>query len=156
MATVTVDREVVTPQQAAFDAIADFTSSASWDPGIASSRRLDGGPVTHGSRFEVRYRFGPLTLPLVYEITRHEPPYRVVLATRSPLHTGEDDVRFRSCATGTAVELASQVRLPGTGAPPRTPPPRRLPPCRAGSGRRPGGLPQLARYLPAAARPLVV
>jgi dehydrogenase/reductase SDR family member 12 len=115
MATVTVDREVVTPQQAAFDAIADFTSSASWDPGIASSRRLDGGPVTHGSRFEVRYRFGPLTLPLVYEITRHEPPYRVVLATRSPLHTGEDDVRFRSSATGTEVSWRARFAFRGPG-----------------------------------------
>jgi dehydrogenase/reductase SDR family member 12 len=115
MATVTVDREVVTPQHAAFDAIADFTSSAVWDPGIASSRRLDAGPVTHGSRFEVRYRFGPLTLPLVYEITRYERPYRVVLATRSPLHTGEDDVRFRSLATGTAVSWRARFAFRGPG-----------------------------------------
>jgi dehydrogenase/reductase SDR family member 12 len=115
MATVTVDREVVTPQHAAFDAVADFTSSAVWDPGIASSRRLDAGPVTRGSRFEVRYRFGPLTLPLVYEITRYERPDRVVLETRSPLHVGEDDVRFRSSAAGTEVSWRARFAFRGPG-----------------------------------------
>jgi hypothetical protein len=115
MATVTVDREVVIPQQAAFDAVADFTSSAVWDPGIASSRRLDEGPVSHGSRFEVRYRFGPLELPLVYEITRYERPHRVVLTTRSPLHSGEDDVRFRTVTTGTEVSWRARFAIRGPG-----------------------------------------
>jgi hypothetical protein len=115
MATVTVDREVVTAHHDAFDAVADFTTSARWDPGIAASRRLDAGPVARGARFEVRYRFGPLTLPLVYEITRYERPYRVVLTTRSPVHTGEDDVRFRASATGTEVSWRARFTLRGPG-----------------------------------------
>jgi dehydrogenase/reductase SDR family member 12 len=115
MATVTVDREVVTPQHAAFDAVADFTTSAVWDPGIASSRRLDDGPVDDGSRFEVRYRFGLLTLPLVYEITRYERTDRVVLTTKSLLHVGEDDVRFRPSGTGTDVSWRASFAFRGPG-----------------------------------------
>jgi hypothetical protein len=115
MATVTVDREVTSAQRPAFDAVADFTSSAAWDPGIASSRRLDEGPVGQGSRFEVRYRFGPLTLPLVYEITRFERPTRVVLTTRSLLHAGEDDVRFRSSDGGTDVSWRARFSFRGPG-----------------------------------------
>jgi dehydrogenase/reductase SDR family member 12 len=115
VATVTIVRDVPTDQETAFDAIADFTSSASWDPGIASARRLDDGPVGLGSRFEVQYRFGPVTAPLVYEITRFERPGRVVLTTRSLLHRGEDDVRIRGTATETHLTWQARFGFRGPG-----------------------------------------
>ena len=37
------------PIEAAFDYIADFANSQQWDPGTASSRRLDDGPVGPGA-----------------------------------------------------------------------------------------------------------
>jgi hypothetical protein len=115
LATVTVDRQVPIAPAAAFDAVADFTSSARWDPGIASARRLDEGPLGVGSRFEVRYRFGPVTSPLVYEIVRYERPRRVVLATESLLHRGEDDVRFEQAGPATNVRWRARFGIRGPG-----------------------------------------
>jgi hypothetical protein len=115
MASVTVDRKVPITCAAAFDAVADFTSSATWDPGIASARRLDDGPLGVGSRFEVRYRVGPVTSPLVYEIAVYERPSRVVLTTDSLLHTGEDDVRFEQVGQATVVRWRARFGFRGPG-----------------------------------------
>lgn len=103
MATIREQLAVPTDPGTAFDYVADFTTTASWDPGIRGARRLDDGPIGLGSRFEVQSRFGLLTLPLVYEITAYEPHERVVLTTRGILHQGEDDVRFAPGADGGTV-----------------------------------------------------
>jgi hypothetical protein len=102
MARITEHLEVPASPEAAFDHVADFTTSATWDPGIAAAERLDDGPIGLGSRFRVMLRLGPTTVPLEYEITTHERPVRVVLTTRGPLHQGEDDVRFTPAVTGGA------------------------------------------------------
>jgi hypothetical protein len=115
VATVTVVRQVPTSRETASDAVADFTSSASWDPGVRSARRLDDGPVGEGSRFELRYRVGPITVPLVYELTLDQRPERVVLSTRGPLHLGEDDVRFTTTDEGTQVTWRARFGLRGPG-----------------------------------------
>jgi dehydrogenase/reductase SDR family member 12 len=104
----------ITPEQA-FDHVAEFTTTASWDPGIAAARRLDDGPIGLGSRFEVRQKLGPMTVPLVYEITRYERPNRVVLHTKGPLHEGEDDVRFAPKDGGTEVSWGAMFRVRGPG-----------------------------------------
>lgn len=94
MATINEQLTVPATPAAAFDYVADFTTTAAWDPGIRAARRLDEGPIGLGSRFEVQSRFGLVSLPLTYEITAYEPHERVVLTTRGLLHQGEDDVRF--------------------------------------------------------------
>lgn len=104
----------ITPEQA-FDHVADFTTSASWDPGITEARRLDDGPIGAGSRFEVQYDLGLTTVPLVYEITRYERPDRVVLHTKGPVHEGEDDVRFAASEDGTEVTWNAMFRVRGPG-----------------------------------------
>jgi carbon monoxide dehydrogenase subunit G len=97
----------------AFDLVADFTSTERWDPGIRSARRLDDGPIGLGSRFEVQLALGPLSAPLVYEITAYERPGRVVLTTRGKLHRGEDDVRFRATDAGTEVLWNAEFAVRG-------------------------------------------
>lgn len=104
----------ITPERA-FDHVADFTTAADWDPGITEARRLDSGPIGAGSRFEVQYKMGPTTVPLVYEITRYERPDRVVLHTKSLLHEGEDDVRFSANDAGTEVVWNAMFRVRGPG-----------------------------------------
>ncbi|MFP4148675.1 MAG: SRPBCC family protein [Nitriliruptoraceae bacterium] len=104
----------ITPEQA-FDHVADFTTSASWDPGITAARRLDEGPIGLGSRFEVKLALGPLSLPLVYEITHYERPERVVLHTKGAIHEGEDDVRFTGTEDGTEVLWNAMFRVRGPG-----------------------------------------
>jgi hypothetical protein len=111
-------RETITvplSRERAFDHIADFTTTAAWDPGIAAAERLDEGELGLGSRFRVQLALGPFSLPLVYEITRYEPSRRVVLTTSSPLHLGEDDVRFVRSDGGTLVEWNALFRLRGPG-----------------------------------------
>jgi hypothetical protein len=76
----------------AFDYVADFTTTAAWDPMITSSVRLDAGPLTVGSSFAVELALGGRTVPLVYTITVLEPSSRVVLETRSRWFWGRDDI----------------------------------------------------------------
>jgi hypothetical protein len=116
VATVTVLRTVAASPEEAFDAVADFSSAAIWDPGVASARRLDEGPLRVGSRFALRYRVaGPVTVPLTYEIIHLERRDRVVLRTLGLAHEGEDDVRFAVGATGTEVTWRARFRLRGPG-----------------------------------------
>jgi hypothetical protein len=116
VATVTVVRTVAASPEEAFDVVAEFSSAAAWDPGVASARRLDDGPLRVGSRFALRYRLaGPVTVPLTYEVTHLERPDRVVLRSRGLAHEGGDDVRFVTGATGTEVTWHARFRLRGPG-----------------------------------------
>jgi dehydrogenase/reductase SDR family member 12 len=102
----------VTPE-VAFDNLADFTTTADWDPGITAAERLDDGPIGLGSRFRVRSKSGLVTVPLVYEITRYERPDRLVLTTEGTVHRGEDDVRFEARDGGTAVTWNAMFAVRG-------------------------------------------
>lgn len=115
MARIRETLQVDIPAEVAFDHLADFTTTEEWDPGIASARRLDEGPIGAGSRFEVRQRLGLVTVPLVYEITRYERPNRLVLRTKGLLHEGEDDVRFSHGEQGTEVVWNAMFRVRGPG-----------------------------------------
>jgi hypothetical protein len=116
MASVIVVRVVTADLETAFDAVADFSRSAVWDPGVARARRLDDGPVQVGSRFALRYAIaGPLRVPLTYEVAVLERPHQVVLRSRSLAHEGEDDVRFSAAAAGTRIEWRASFRLRGPG-----------------------------------------
>ena len=115
MATTTVIRTTSASRDEVFDFIADFTTSQQWDPGIAAAKRLGDVPVALGSRFEVRYRAGLVTLPLIYEITRYERPDRLVLSTRGLTHHGEDDVQVETTGEGTRIIWRATFGLRGPG-----------------------------------------
>lgn len=102
-------------REEAFDHLADFTTTASWDPGIVAAKRLDAGPLGVGARFEVRLQLGPTTVPLVYEITTYERPDRLVLSTVGRVHHGEDDVRFQRSAEGTEILWNAMFAVRGPG-----------------------------------------
>lgn len=116
MARISEPLDVPIPVEAAFDHVADFTTTADWDPGITRARRLDDGPIGLGSRFKVQLKLGVVTVPLVYEITAYERPHRVVLATQGLLYRGEDDVRFEATESGTKVHWNATFALRGPGA----------------------------------------
>jgi len=103
------------PQELAFDQVADFTTTATWDPGITAARRLDDGPLGVGSRFEVQLKLGLASVPLVYEITTYARPHRVVLETKGLLYQGVDDVTFEAVEDGTLVTWNALFRLRGPG-----------------------------------------
>jgi dehydrogenase/reductase SDR family member 12 len=114
MARITESLEVPAAPEAAFDHVADFTTTVGWDPSIVAAEPLDDGPIGLGSRFRVKLRLGPTTVPLDYEITTYERPVRVVLRTRGLLHNGEDDVRFSPAGDGgSAVDWRARFAVRG-------------------------------------------
>lgn len=115
MARVSAPITVPIPPEVAFDNLADFTSTAVWDPGIPATERLDDGPLGVGSRFRVHVKLGPITCPFIYEITVYDRPHRVVLETKSLLHHGEDDVTFAPQDGGTRVTWNAMLRVRGPG-----------------------------------------
>lgn len=115
MARESAPLSVPIPPEVAFDHLADFTSTEVWDPGIAATERLDEGPLGVGSRFRVRVKLGPVTVPFIYEITVYDRPHRVVLRTKGPVHHGEDDVTFVPEDGGTQVTWNAMFRVRGPG-----------------------------------------
>jgi hypothetical protein len=109
--TITTDL----PQQDAFDYIADFASSAVWDPGVAEARRLDDGPVGVAARYHVGVRMRGRIAPMEYRITTYDRPHRVVLTGQGSNVAAVDDIRFgpRADGTGTIVEYIADIRLTG-------------------------------------------
>lgn len=63
MAKITRTIEVPVPVDEAFDYVADFSTTETWDPGIVEGRRVDDGPVGVGSAFDVVADFGGRRLP---------------------------------------------------------------------------------------------
>jgi carbon monoxide dehydrogenase subunit G len=113
VARITTTLTVPVTPEVAFDHIADFTTTADWDPGIARSERLDAGALGVGARFEVAVRFGSRTLPFVYTITTYERATHVVLETRGRLHRGGDDVRLRAVEGGTEITWSAEFAARG-------------------------------------------
>jgi len=109
-ATVTTDR----PPEEAFDYLADFSSVSEWDPGVREARRLDGGEVREGARFEVVARFLGRDVPLVYETVELDRPRRVVVRATSDSVVSTDAIDFRALpGGGTAVTYQADLRLQG-------------------------------------------
>lgn len=96
--------------------VADFATTAEWDPGVSRARRLTDAPVGRGSRFEVHLDLGVLTLPLVYEVTAYEPDQgRVVLETSTWVIRGRDEVTVTEHPQGAVVEWEAAFGLRGPG-----------------------------------------
>lgn len=113
MARITEHVRTPRDREAAFDHLADFTTTAAWDPGIARAERLDDGPIGLGSRFRVHVRLGLVAVPFTYEITTYERADHLVLETLGPWHRGRDDVRFRSTLDGTEITWDAEFAVTG-------------------------------------------
>ncbi|HYL40627.1 MAG TPA: SRPBCC family protein [Candidatus Binatus sp.] len=100
-------------QEDAFAFIADFANAQRWDPGVATSVRVDDGPVGVGARCRLGIRMGGRVAPMEYEITSFEPPHRVVLAGRGSGVTAVDDISFHATETGSAIDYVADIRLGG-------------------------------------------
>jgi carbon monoxide dehydrogenase subunit G len=97
----------------AFAFVADFANAERWDPGVASSVRLDEGPVGVGARYRLGIRMGGRIAPMEYEITRHEAPDRVVLVGRGSGVRATDDISFTATSSGTRIDYVADIRLQG-------------------------------------------
>ena len=98
---------------AAFAFVADFANSSVWDPGTATSERLDSGPVGVGARYRLGVRLGGRVAPMEYRIAVFEPPNRVVLNGEGSGVSAVDEIRFEPVANGTRVDYTADIRLGG-------------------------------------------
>jgi carbon monoxide dehydrogenase subunit G len=116
MATLRERIDTHLPPDEAFAFIADFSNAARWDPGVASSERIDaadGGPVGIGSRFRLGVRMGGRVAPMEYVITTWDPPRRVVLEGAGSGVSAVDDIRFEAAPSGTRIDYVADIRLRG-------------------------------------------
>ena len=111
-----VERTIETAcgREAAFDYVADFSTTEEWDPGIPSARRLDDGPVGLGSRFELVSRFGSTEQTIVYEITAFDRPNSVTFVGEGSNFSGTDVISFAPReGGGTTVRYVADLGLKG-------------------------------------------
>lgn len=101
------------PPAEALARLADFSSAATWDPGVASARRLDEGPVRVGSRVALVARVGRRSVPLTYEVTELVAPERVVQVAEAPRFRSIDTINFAPHGDGALVTY--DARLEGRG-----------------------------------------
>lgn len=105
--------ETTLPIDETFAFIADFANSSAWDPGVATSERIDDGPVGLGARYRLGVRMRGKVVPMEYRITSYEPPTRVVLTGEGSGVSAVDEIRFEPTATGTAIDYTADIRLGG-------------------------------------------
>jgi carbon monoxide dehydrogenase subunit G len=99
--------------QAAYDFIADFANANVWDPGTATSRRIDDGPIRVGSRFELGVRIAGSVRPMAYRIVELDPGRRVVLAGSGSGVEATDTISFEPSPAGTRIDYRADIRLTG-------------------------------------------
>ena len=97
----------------AYAFVADFANAERWDPGVASSARLDVGPLGVGARYRLGIRMGGRVAPMEYEITLLEAPRRVVLEGRGSGVRAVDDITFSATPSGTRIDYVAEIRLQG-------------------------------------------
>jgi carbon monoxide dehydrogenase subunit G len=101
------------PLDQAFAFVADFANAERWDPGVATSARVNPGPVEVGARYRLGVRMNGRVSPMDYEITVLEPSSRVVLTGTGSGVQAVDDIRFEATATGTRIDYTADIRLTG-------------------------------------------
>lgn len=106
-------RDTDRPLDEVFAYVADFATTAEYDPGVARAERLDEGPVGRGARYAVDAVFLGRTLPMEYRIVEFEPPHRVVLEGVGSTSTARDDIRFETVGGRTRITWTLDLRLRG-------------------------------------------
>ncbi len=99
------------PIEETFALIADFANAQRWDPGVATSERLDPGPVGLAARYRLGVRMRGRVAPMEYRITTFEPPRRVVLTGSGSNISAVDEIRFEPAGDGTRIDYTADIRL---------------------------------------------
>lgn len=115
MTTIREQIETDLPIDEAFAYIADFASSAEWDPGVESASRIGEAnvPVGVGTRYRLEVKMGSRTAPMEYAISTYDAPNRVVLDGEGSGVTAVDDIRFERTESGTRIDYIADIKLGG-------------------------------------------
>lgn len=101
------------PLEDAFAFVADFANAQHWDPGVATSERIDPGPVGLGARYGLGVRMRGSVAPMEYRITTWEPTSRVVLTGAGSNVSAVDEIRFEAIPGGTRIAYTADIHLTG-------------------------------------------
>lgn len=117
---MTVLREIIEvrrPLEEAFDAVADFSSSEAWDPGVVSAERVKEGkddPNGVGAEYRLVVTFKGRKQEMRYRTTRFQRPDIVVLEGEGRMVTALDTIAFESSSDGgTRISYTADLRLKG-------------------------------------------
>ena len=113
MTRLTEQIETILPIEDVFAFVADFADSMRWDPGVATSERIDAGPVGLGARYRLGVRMRGRVASMEYRITTFEAPRRVVLTGEGSGVSAVDEIRFAPAGTGTRIDYTADIRLAG-------------------------------------------
>jgi carbon monoxide dehydrogenase subunit G len=105
--------ETELPIDEAFAFVADFANAERWDPGVATSVRVDQGPVRVGATYRLGVRVAGRVSPMTYTVTHLDAPRRVVLDGEGAGVKATDDIRFASTPSGTTIDYTADIRLVG-------------------------------------------
>ncbi len=105
--------DVPRPVDEVFGYVSNFGNAAQWDPGVAESTKASPGRVGVGTVFDLRVKFGPRAIPMVYVIRAHEPPRRVLLEGTGDSVHALDDIEFAATPAGTRITYAADISLRG-------------------------------------------
>lgn len=107
--------DVPLPLDEAFDAIADFSTTVDWDPGVKSATPTTSAPLRVGSRFRVVVEIFGRTQTYGYAITDYERPTRVVLQGGDAGTRLVDEITFVPRGAGTRITYEVRCDLVGPG-----------------------------------------
>ena len=110
VASLNTDR----PLEEVFDYLADFSTTAEWDPGVVEASRVGDGPVGMGSRFDLVTEFMGRRTALSYEIVAFDRPNLVTLRGENATVVSLDTMRFSDTPEGgTRVSYEADLTLKG-------------------------------------------
>lgn len=113
MTRLTEQIQTSLPIDDVFAFVADFANSMHWDPGVATSERIDAGPVGLGARYRLGVKMRGRVTPMEYRITTFDAPRRVVLTGEGSGVSAIDEIRFEPAGTGTRIDYTADIRLAG-------------------------------------------
>ena len=113
MTRLTEQIQTSLPIDDVFAFVADFANSMYWDPGVATSERIDAGPVGLGARYRLGVKMRGRVTPMEYRITTFDAPRRVVLTGEGSGVSAIDEIRFEPAGTGTRIDYTADIRLGG-------------------------------------------
>lgn len=105
--------DVPRPIGEVFAYTSNFGNAAQWDPGVEDSRRSGRGPIGIGTKFDLRVRFGPRSIPMTYVVREYDPPHRVLLEGHGDSVHALDDIGFLAEPRGTRITYTADISLLG-------------------------------------------
>jgi carbon monoxide dehydrogenase subunit G len=107
------ETEVPRSPEETFAYLADFSTTAEWDPGIAEARRLTPEPTVVGSRFELIAVFRGNRQRFEYRVTQIEDGKRIALYGDGEKAITIDEITLSPTANGTRIHYEAEFRLKG-------------------------------------------